>query len=147
MNSRKLQRALGLLGALFLALATLFLLFYWQQIPDSVPRHFNRFGAADAYDHKSILLMPLFLGWMLYALLFFVGTAIRELPAGDAEVRPCSAMAGMIAALQAWVSLAFAYTILCGALCRDLGVWFVPVFLSGAGAAILAGVVSALRRR
>ena len=53
----------------------------------------------------------------------------------------------MLEVLRALLALSFSWMTLCAAWGRDLGVWFLPVFLLSIFGAILWGAVRALRAR
>ena len=67
------QRFLNLLSFLLFLGLFLYPVLIWSKIPDEIPTHYNFAGEADAFGNKSSILIPSFIGALLYGLLIFVG--------------------------------------------------------------------------
>ena len=67
------QRVLNLLSFLLFLGLFLYPALIWSKIPDEIPTHYNFVGEADAFGNKSSILIPSFIGALLYGLLIFVG--------------------------------------------------------------------------
>ena len=128
-------------GLGILALLTLIGLpiYYYGQLPDSIPRHYGINGEADAYSGKAILWTLPMIGILMFAGLFFLSRK-PELYNYPQEVTPENAEkmyksgAKLIRVLNTIITLAFAYitfsTIRTALGTQSgLGLWFTPVFL------------------
>lgn len=136
---RKLLMAVGLLALLG---TTIFLIVMWGRLPEQVATHYNAAGEIDQYGGKGNLVLPLFIGWMLYC---FLGLVSR-IGAISTELRKTPAMWNMLAALKLIIALDFSYLTVCGALGRGLGVWFLPVFLTAIFGTIIISVLRTVRK-
>lgn len=104
----------------------IFLIVFWKSIPDSVPSHFDSLGRIDGYaEKKTLILLPVFMA-VIYAVLSLAKTMrLRSL---GKEVRvPAPPL--LFPMMKLAVLGGFAYITICSALCRPLGVWYLPVFL------------------
>lgn len=105
----------------------IFLIVFWKNIPDSVPSHFDRMGQIDAYAGKnSLILLPVMMT-ILYAVLSLVKT-MRFRSLGK-EVRVPAPLL-LFPLMKLAILAGFAYMIVCSALGRPLGAWYLPVFLT-----------------
>ena len=142
-----LRRLPGLIGVAALTLTTAFLLLRWGHIPASVPIHWGASGQADAWGTRGSLLFPLLLGWLLYGGLSLIARLPWVCNGPGTTERALASIRTMLEVLRALLALSFSWMTLCAAWGRDLGVWFLPVFLLSIFGAILWGAVRALRAR
>ena len=150
MAKRIVRLVLLLLGILALLGATLFIVLRWDSIPAEIPTEFDGVGRPEDYQTKSSLWGMLIAGW-----LFFAATAmIARVPAlwkkNGGFVRVSTLRIGGMTIGANWLSmdlmstlvaLFFSYMSVCSALCRPLGVWFLPLLFASL---LLAFVVPGL---
>ena len=115
---------------------------------DRIPTHFDGAGVADAYGHKSSLVMLIFLAWMLFGVL----SAVAFLPPDAWSVpnrnpRTLAAAADMLAVMKLVTVLMFCWMILCSVQGRNLGRWFLPVTMVGMFAPLVHLIVAAVRKK
>ena len=115
---------------------------------DRIPTHFDGAGVADAYGHKSSLVMLIFLAWMLFGVL----SAVAFLPPDAWSVpnrnpRTLAAAADMLAVMKLVTVLMFCWMILCSVQGRNLGGWFLPVTMVGMFAPLVHLIVAAVRKK
>lgn len=122
----------------------LFLIFYWKQIPDTIPTHFNGAGQIDGWGKKMSLLLPPVISLVMYVALS-LANAVRLRYPGKRFSVPASKewMAGTKLVVLATFAMITVYS----ALARPLPVWFLPVFLVLVFAPIAGMTVDAIRRR
>ena len=147
MSIRKILRIVFIaLGFAVLAGVTLFVLLHWQSLPEQIPTNFDGSGHADAYGDKGNLIGLLVVSWLAWGILSALACfpALRQrkgvfrvslLRLGTRHIEPSP----LGLALMSFVlPLIFGYVALCSVLCRDLGVWFLPVALA---ASLLSALV------
>ena len=132
-------------GAMILLLTTIFVIVRWQQIPDTIPAHFNAAGEADATGPRATILLPVAVGWIIYitcsVTLFF--PRLWNIPKGWA----LGPMKLMMLILDIFMALGMSYMAIIISVGSTLGVWFGPVFAGGIFAAIIVGMIFSYRGR
>lgn len=150
MTKRIVRLVLLLLGILALLGATVFVALRWDSIPAEIPTSYTGAGQPEEFKAKSSLWGMLIVGW-----LFFAATAaIARVPAlwkkNGGFIRVNTLRIGGMTIGANWlsmdlmgvvVSLLFSYMSVCSALCRPLGVWFMPLLFASL---LLAFVVPSL---
>ena len=150
MTKRIVRLVLLLLGILALLGATLFIILRWDSIPAEIPTSYTGAGQPEEFRAKNSLWGMLIAGW-----LFFAATAvIARMPAlwkkNGGFVRVSTLRIGGVTIGANWLSmdlmsvlvaLLFSYMSVCSALCRPLGVWFLPLLFASL---LLAFVVPSL---
>lgn len=63
---------LGILSILCLAVATVFIMALWNNVPAQVPKHYNAAGEIDAISDKGSIIFLLVLAWILYFFMLIV---------------------------------------------------------------------------
>ena len=154
MVKRIVRLDLLLLGICVLAGATLLVALRWDSIPAKVPTNFTGAGQPDAFEPKGTLWAMLGFGWGAFALT----AAIARVPAlwkkNGGFVRVSTLRIGGRTILEPnWLSLdllslelalLFSWLARCSALCRPLGVWFMPAFF---GVLLLSFIVPGVLMR
>ena len=134
------------LSGLSLLGATVFTAVRWGALPEKIPTHFDGAGLADGFGHKSTLVMLLFLGWMLFAVLtataFFPG--LWSVP--NRNPRTLAAAAVMIAVMKLVTTLMFCWLVFCSVQGRNLGAWFMPAVMVGMFAPLVHLLIAAARK-
>lgn len=136
-------RPLKILDFLITALTvgmTVFLICYWDYIPEQVPKHYNGAGVIDAYTDAGIFI-PLII-FMYFFLAFHNITKLlpmfdlRENLFGRDNInavaeemlhRAYNLLFAMLWCCDLLLQLMFSYIILCGIFLRNLGIWFLPL--------------------
>lgn len=117
------------LGMLILIGTALFVVIYWAHIPDSVPTHFGNSGEPDSYGGKSMVLVPLVVGFVAYistgVLSFFPN--LWNIPKGWST----APIKGMAVVLDLILALTFAYLTVCTARGTGLSPWFTGALVAG----------------
>ena len=147
MRPRLWHHILTGISGLFLLGTTVFAVIRYGSLPEKIPTHFDGAGLADGFGHKSTLVMLLFLGWMLFAVL----SAVAFLPPDAWSVpnrnpRTLAAAADMLAVMKLVTVLMFCWLILCSVLGRNLGQWFLPVTMAGMFAPLVHLLIAAVRK-
>lgn len=131
------QRFTLLIGALTLILPMVF----WGKIPDTIPMHYGASGAADSYSDKSSLVLLFFIVAILMGVMniaiYCVKTSATSKYATDAEKSQMDTVYPMIVIMNLVIQVMFAYIMFCCVTSRNLGVWFLPVFLIATFAPII----------
>jgi uncharacterized membrane protein len=134
------------LSGLSLLGVTVYTVIRYGALPDKIPSHFDGAGMADAYGHKSMLVMLLFTGWFLFGTLtavsFFPG--LWNVP--NRNPRTLSAAADMLAVMKLVTTLMFCWLILCSVQSWNLGGWFLPVTMAGLFAPLVHLLIAAARK-
>ena len=137
MTKRIVRLVLLFLGLLALLGATLLIVLRWDSIPAEIPTSYSGAGQPEEFKAKSSLWGMLITGWFFFA----ATAAIARVPAlwkkNGGFVRVSALRIGGKTLLEPnWLSmdlmsvvvaLLFSYMSVCSALCRPLGVWFLPV--------------------
>lgn len=136
----------GLSGLALLG-TTVYTVIRYGSLPDKIPSHFDGAGMADAYGHKSMLVMFIFLAWMLFGVL----SAVAFLPPDAWSVpnrnpRTLAAAADMLAVMKLVTVLMFCWLIFCSVQGWNLGGWFLPVTMAGLFAPLLHLLIAAARK-
>ena len=129
-------------------LSSLFLIVFWSRIPEEIVTHFNGDGAADGWGRKSSMILIVFVMVYIYAMHLICMKVIQYLSTREKmygkKLAACVTDEDfadgilMTRAYLAWTDasliLMFDYIILCSALLRPLGGWFIwAVFLAIGG--------------
>ena len=135
------------LSGLSLLGVTVYTVIRYGSLLDRIPTHFDGAGVADAYGHKSSLVMLLFLAWMLFGVL----SAVAFLPPDAWSVpnrnpRTLAAAADMLAVMKLVTVLMFCWLILCSVQGWNLGGWFLPVTMAGLFAPLVHLLIAAARK-
>lgn len=126
---KKYQIVLMALGLAVLIGTALFVVIYWSHIPDSVPTHFANSGEPDAYGGKSMVLVPLIVGFVSYISIGVVSffPKLWNIPKGWSA----APIKGMVAVLDLFFALTFAYLTVCTARGTGLSPRFTGVLAAG----------------
>ena len=126
MVSRIIRIVLEVLCLALLLGTVIFLIVFWKNIPDSVPNRFDSAGQIAGYtEKKALLLFPIFMA-IIYAALSLVKT-MRFRSLGRVTYIPAPPL--LFPTMKLAVLAGFDYMIVCSALGRPLGAWYLPVFL------------------
>ncbi|MFQ8706495.1 MAG: DUF1648 domain-containing protein [Thomasclavelia sp.] len=71
-KATKYQTVLNILSLLVLIGTILYLIIFWNTIPQKIPGHYNGNGIIDRWGNKSELIIPLVIGIIMYLGLSFV---------------------------------------------------------------------------
>ena len=118
----------------------------WGSLPDKIPSHFDAAGVADAFGHKSGLVMLLFLGWMIFGMLTAVSFFPEAWNVPRRSPRTLAAAADMIAVMKLVTVLMFAWLVFCSVQGRNLGAWFLPVTMVGMFAPLVHLLIAAAKK-
>lgn len=122
-------------------------LLFWNEIPDTIAIHYGASGKADNYADKSSLIILFFVIAMLIGVMniaiYFVKSNANSKYAKEAEKSMLDNVYPMIIFMNLSIQVMFAYIMFCCATSRQLGGWFMPVFLT----ATLAPIVFMLLKR
>ena len=133
-----LRIAVLLLGLFVLLGTTLFVVLRWQQIPELIPTNFDGAGHIGAYGAKSSLIGLLLVAWIAWLLMAALArfprlmkknggfVRVNAIRFGGTRLEPTPLSLDLCALVLAAL---FSYLCICSMLCRDLGVWFLPVTL------------------
>ncbi|MBQ9647671.1 MAG: DUF1648 domain-containing protein, partial [Oscillospiraceae bacterium] len=126
MTKRIVRIVLNALSLLILLGTVLFLMVYWKRLPDQVPAHYNARGQIDDWGGKGMLILEPIMMLALYVV-FSLSKTLRFRSMGK-EVRvPAPEL--LFPAFKLVMLAGFSYMVVCTALARPLGVWFLPVFI------------------
>jgi hypothetical protein len=130
---KAIRIVLPALGFLALLGATLFVALRWEEIPAQVPANFDFAGRIESWTGKQELWIELGFGWLFTVFMALGirfpnlgGMRVSALRAGRLRVK---APAELLAVMALVIGLLFSYLAVCTALCRNLGVWCLPVAL------------------
>ncbi|HIR27739.1 MAG TPA: DUF1648 domain-containing protein [Candidatus Choladousia intestinigallinarum] len=126
-----LVQVMDWIGFLLLAGVNLFLGIGWGKFPQEIAGHYNLAGEIDRMAEKSSLLIYLLIIWICFILL----TAAERFPRllGGKKVMSEENTGRILKRIQGMVSLArllavgiLSYAVVCSAVVRPLGAWFLP---------------------
>lgn len=147
MKRRLWHWLLDALTVLALLGATLFVLLRWGEIPAQVPAHFGAGGEITGYGSKTGALTPLLVfSWLMSVSMIVLGFFPQSWNLPRRTPRAYQAAADGLAVLRLGMGLFFGYMLLCTALCRGLGAWFLPVLLTVAGGPLAYILIQSFRR-
>lgn len=122
---------------------------FWNKIPEQIPSHYGLTGKIDAWSDKGILIMLVFMLAIMegigYMILYYIKSSMRSKFATDSEKETYPGIYVMLELLQFALTVCLAYVILCGALCKNTGVLFLPVMVVVCAAPI-AGMIMIQRK-
>lgn len=127
---------------LVIGLLTLILpLLFWSKIPDTIPIHYGASGVVDNYADKGSLILlfvaiVMLMGVMNIAIYYVKSNATSKY-ATEADKSQLDTVYPMIIFMNLSIQVIFAYMMFCCVTGRNLGVWFMPVFLIAAFAPIV----------
>lgn len=147
MRPRLWHHILTGISGLSLLGVTVYTVIRYGSLPEKIPTHFDGAGMADAYGHKSMLVMLIFLAWMLFGVL----SAVAFLPPDAWSVpnrnpRTLAAAADMLAVMKLVTVLMFCWLIFCSVQGRNLGGWFLPATMVGMFAPLVHLLIAAARK-
>lgn len=130
-----------IVGALFLILMLGFPIYYFKELPDIIPRHFNAAGEPDGFSQKNIIWILPVIGVVMYVGMFFLNKFPHifnyptEITIENAE-RQYRIATKLMRTLNMLISASFFYigysTIQTALNKQDgLGTLFLPIFLLG----------------
>lgn len=126
------QKILDLLSFLLLAGMFVFLLVYWDRIPDKIPTHYGFSGAADGFGPKGTLLLLPVIGVLLYLLLVFVSKfpSLWNLPVKLTPFNKIWVYANvksLLSTMKLLIMIVYAQLTVCSATEKNVG--FFPLFV------------------
>lgn len=134
-----IDKIIGWLGVLGLVILIGLPLYYFDQLPETIPRHFRADGTPDAFSGKGIIWTLPVIGFAMYAGLFWLNKYphIFNYPqqvSQENAKRLYTTGTRMIRTLNALITCLFAYitySTIQVALGNqsELGSWFLPVFM------------------
>ena len=128
---RKLHRVSLIVGGLSIILPLIF----WGKIPERIPLHYNAAGVADNWAEKSSLILLFFVIAMLMGVMsiavYLVRSNMESQYSSKAEKNEANVAYPVVVLMNLALQCMFAYIMLCCATGRNLGTWFLPVFLVG----------------
>ena len=127
MAKRIIRIVLEVLSLLVLLGTIVFLMIYWKHIPDQVPTNYDGAGQISGWSGKKALLMQPLLMVVLYVTLSLAKT-VRYRSLGRQVRLPAPLL--FFPAMKLAMLSGLSYMAVCTALCRPLGVWFLPVFMA-----------------
>jgi len=148
--------AIEIVGAFFLILMVGFPFYYFNELPDIIPRHFNAAGEPDGFSQKHIIWTLPAIGLVIYIGLFFLNKYPHifnyptEITQENAE-RQYRIATKLIRTLNMLISASFFYigysTIQTALNKQDgIGTLFLPIFLLGIFGTIGIYMYYALRK-
>ncbi len=121
---------------------TVFFVYYWKDIPEKVPLHWNFKGEIDDYAKPGsyiILIMMMYFFWAGHTLtkLFSIfdikenlfGKRNKKSVTEEMEKKAYNLLFAMLWICDFLVQFMLAYIIVNGVLVRNLGLWYLPVSL------------------
>ena len=150
-----IRLALLVLTLLVLLAATVFVAVRWRSIPEQIPAHYDAAGQITDWTGKGSLISLLVLDWAMAVLVAVTARmspeAMRKYGIRVSAVRfgrrtVLAATGLMLDVLALVLALIFSYIIVCSALCRELGAWFLPATLAAVFLPILIPTVESLRK-
>lgn len=124
------HRVTLLIGILTLVLPLIF----WSKIPEVIPIHYGASGMADGYSEKSALILLFFATAMLMGVMniaiYYVKTSAASKYATEAEKSQMDTVYPMIVFMNLGIQVMFAYMMFCCTTGRNLGILFLPIFLT-----------------
>ena len=128
-----------IIGATFLVLMIWFPLYYFHELPDTIPIHFNASGEADGFSKKNTLWILPVIGLVMYIGMFFLNkfphifNYPKEITEENAE-RQYRIATKLIRTINMLIAVSFFYighrTIQTALNEQDgLGTFFLPIFL------------------
>ena len=151
-NYKWYHRLLFILGFLILAAVTIYTILVYGKIDSEVPTHFNVYGTADAFGSKSSLIMPLVMGWILYAGLTVIG-AVPSVWNTGVEVteknreKVYSIIRTMLGILTFAIAVFFSCTVFFAVKGANLPAVALPVFLIAVFGTSIISVIRLMRNR
>lgn len=124
----------AIVSLLCLVGVVIFLLLMWSRIPDQIPAHYNAAGEVNRWGSKSELIVLPIVSWVLYGLITLMerypqvwNTGVRVTE--ENRNRVYRILKNLIAVIKMLVLLVFAFLTVNSALCWNLPIWFLGVFL------------------
>ena len=150
-----IRLALLVLTLLVLLAATVFVAVRWRSIPEQIPAHYDAAGHITDWTGKVSLISLLVLDWAMAVLVAVTarmspearrkyGIRVSAVRFGKRTVLAATGL--MLDVLALVLALIFSYIIVCSALCRELGAWFLPATLAAVFLPILIPTVESLRK-
>lgn len=108
-------------------------IFFWKQIPEEIPMHYNAAGIVDRWENKSSLILLFFviafLMGMMSITVYVVKSNMLSKYTASEEVSVMQIAYPMVISMNVVLQSIFAYLTFCSVTCRPLGKWFLPVSL------------------
>ena len=112
----------------------LYLIYMWNGLPEQIPSHYNGAGQADGWSGKGSLWFSPVMAVLLYGFISLMeqfpdlwNTGIEVTP--ENKERVLGAVKTMVVWTKTSAVLCLCWMTLCSARQKNLGVWFLPVFL------------------
>lgn len=146
MSIKPFRLALQILGGLMLLGVTVFVALRWQSLPDTLPTHFDAAGVPDGSGAKNGLIGLLATAWIMYAVFTVLSYFPQAWNIPGKSPRAYRAAGNMMPMLGLVLAGMFSWIILCSALGRGLGAWFLPVTMLAVFAPLVYMIVESTRK-
>ena len=128
------QKIAEILSAIVIIVTFTALIFYWPQIADKIPSHYNSAGQPDAWSNKSMLI-----ALAVVQIVLFVGITVLSLIPKIWNIPVAVSEAGkqlmilktrtMICTMKLLLVIGFSYILLCSASGKQLSGWFMALMI------------------
>ncbi|OYO43054.1 uncharacterized protein DUF1648 [Lachnotalea glycerini] len=133
-NKTRYDIFVNIVGAGILIAMVLYLWLNWQEIPESIPAHYNAAGVIDRWGNKKEIFIEVIIAWILYIgitvlerfpQIWNTGVTVTE----QNKVRVYRILKNLIETQKLLIAAIFSYSALNSALSRSMSVWFLPIVL------------------
>ena len=137
MNERKMQiyKKLHILSLMIGMFSIVCPVIFWSKIPERIPMHYNAAGKIDNWGEKSTLILLFFVVVLMMGMMSIVIYVVKSSMDSRYSTTQEKSVMPMVYQVMVFMNLMmqvmFAYVMFCCASCRELGIFFLPVFLAG----------------
>lgn len=152
MNNKIVYRIIDIICLLTLIGTVVWLIIYWDNMPDEIAMHYNAAGEIDKTSSKKDIIMLPIMSFLMYGIMFFVehipgawNTGVKVTPENSARVYKI--IRRMLAILKVVLVMTFTMMTIFSALCKSMPVWFLPVELVLIFGTIIWHIISLYRNQ
>ena len=134
MNKKIVYRIIDIICIATLIGTVIWLIIYWDNMPEVIAMHYNAAGEIDKTSSKTdIIILPI-MSFLMYGIMFLVehipgawNTGVKVTPENSARVY--NIIRRMLVILKVVLVMTFTMMTILSALCKSMPVWFLPVEL------------------
>ena len=152
MKLNKFDLIANIASIVILLAATIFVPVNWGNLPEQIPSHYNFKGEPNAYGGKGTLIFMMIVNWLVLLTMIIIGnfpqlwnTGVERTPANEVVINRI--VRDMLSVMEISMAMLFGYLLIVPAVGANMGIWFMPLFLTLTFGNLIVMTVRLIRNR